>query len=219
MLSSIQYLAWQGLAIRGDGTGEIDGNFSQLMKLRSEDDPLLLDWLKKKTVKYTGHDMQNEALQVMALRILRQIASSIQTSIFTIMVDETTDVGTKEQVVIVLRWVDNKLNVNEDFIGLYLADSITSDSLVAIIHDVLLRMNLKLENCRGQCYDGASNMKGCRRGVATQISCEEPRAIYTHCYGHSLNLACQDTVRSVKVIKDAMDITFELSKLLKYSSK
>ena len=40
------------------------------------------------------------------------------------MVDETTDVGTKEQVVIVLRWVDNKLNVNEDFIGLDLADSI-----------------------------------------------------------------------------------------------
>ena len=62
VLSSIQYLAPQGLAIRGDGTGEIDGNFSQLMKLRSEDDPLLLDWFKKKTDKYTGHDMQNEAL-------------------------------------------------------------------------------------------------------------------------------------------------------------
>ena len=35
----------------------------------------------------------------------------------------------------------------------------------------------------------------------------------------ALNLACQDAIHSVKVVKDAPDITFELSKLLKYSSK
>ena len=62
-------------------------------------------------------------------------------------------------------------------------------------------------------------MKGHVSGVSTQILREEPRAIYTHCYGHSLNLACQDTIRNVKVFKDALDTTFELSKLLKYSSK
>ena len=66
-------------------------------------------------------------------------------------------------------------------------------------------MNLKLENCRCQCHDGASNLRGRISGVATQILNDEPRAIYTHCYGHALNLACQDTVRSVKVIKDALD--------------
>ena len=44
------------------------------------------------------------------------------------MVNETRDIGTKKQVVIVLRWVDNK--VNEDFIGVYLANSTTSYSLV-----------------------------------------------------------------------------------------
>ena len=62
-------------------------------------------------------------------------------------------------------------------------------------------------------------MKGHVSEVSTQLLQEEPRAIYTHCYGHSLNLACQDTIRSVKVVKDALDSTFELSKLLKYSSK
>ena len=62
-------------------------------------------------------------------------------------------------------------------------------------------------------------MKGQRNGVATQISCLERRAIYTHCYGHSLNLACQETVREVKIVKDAVDTTFELSKIAKYSAK
>ena len=81
--------------------------------------------------------------------------------------------------------------------------------------DVLLRFNLILENCRGQCYDGASNMKGHLSGVSTQSLREEPHANYTHCYGHSLKLACQDTICDIKVVKDALDTTFELSKLLK----
>ena len=48
---------------------------------------------------------------------------------------------------------------------------------------------------------------------------EEPCAIYTHCYGHSLNLACQDAIRGVKVLKNVLSIAFELSKLLKFSLK
>ena len=29
---------------------------------------------------------------------------------------------------------------------------------------------------------------------------EQPKARYTHCYGHSLNLACTDTIRQSKII-------------------
>ena len=42
---------------------------------------------------------------------------NIQSSTFTIMIDETTDVSTKEQVVIVFRWVDSLLMSHEDFVG------------------------------------------------------------------------------------------------------
>ena len=48
----------------------------------------------------------------------------------------------------------------------------------------------RLNRCRGQCYDGATNMAGHRSGVAKQLGDEEPRANFVHCYGHSLNLAC-----------------------------
>ena len=37
-------------------------------------------------------------------------------------------------------------------------DSITADSLTFHIKDALLRLNVQLSQCRGQCYDGASNM-------------------------------------------------------------
>ena len=72
----------------------------------------------------------------MALAILRKIAANIQKSKFSILVDETTDQSVKEQVVIVLRWVDEKLEVHEDFIGLYVTDSIIANSLVSLIHDM-----------------------------------------------------------------------------------
>lgn len=215
----IQFLAKQGLPLRGDGFGEEDGNFTQVCRLLGYNDASFTKWLSKSTDKYTGHGMQNEILQKMSLHILREIASSIQSCFFTIMVDETTDISTTEQVVMVLRWVDPTLAVHEDFIGLYATDSIEANSLVAIIKDVLLRLNLTLDSCRGQCYDGASNMQGVRNGVATQILRDQPKAIYTHCYGHALNLACQDMVRAIKVIRDALDTTFEISKLLKYSAK
>ena len=108
---------------------------------------------------------------------------------------------------------------HEDFIGFYAIPVANSDTLVEVIRDTLVRMNLSLANCRRQCYDGAAVMKGVRNGVSTQILSEQPKALYTHCYGHSLNLACQDMVREVKRVKEALDTTFELSKLLKYSAK
>lgn len=135
------------------------------------------------------------------------------------MEDETTDVSTQEQCVIVLRWVDDHLEPHEEFIGLHSTTSTDANSIVAIIKDVFIRMNVQLNDCRGQCYDGAAVMRECRSGVAAQLGRDEPRAWYTHCYGHSVNLACQDTIRDIKPLKDALDTTFELSKLLKYSAK
>ena len=65
--------------------------------------------------------------------------------------------------------------------------------------DVLLQTNVQLSRCRGQCYDGASNMTGARNGVATKILDNESCALYIHCYAHSLNLAESDTMKKSRV--------------------
>ena len=219
LLSSIRFLARQGCAIRGD-QNESDSNFTQLLKLREEDNPKLSQWVKRKSSKFTSADMQNEMLEVMALKVLRDIALCLQNAtFFTIMVDETVDSSNREQAVLVFRWIDDSLEVHEDFIGLYMVPSIDADTLVKIIKDSLMRMNLSLAKCRGQCYDGASNMSGAKKGVAKQLSDIEKRAIYTHCYGHSLNLAIGDSIKQSKVMRDALDTTFIISQLLKYSPK
>ena len=93
------------------------------------------------------------------------------------------------------------------------------ESITKIILDCLTRFNLPLNRCRGQCYDGASNMSGKHTGVSTQIQRKEPRAMNIHCMGHSLNLAVRDTCRSIQVMSAAFDVVLELSKIFKYSAK
>ena len=101
----IQFLARQGLPLWGDGAGEEDRNFAQVCQLLGYGNPSFSNWLSKDTDKYTAHDMQNEMLQVMALRILRDITANLQSTKYCIMIDEISDISTQEQVVVVMRWV------------------------------------------------------------------------------------------------------------------
>ena len=199
----MRFLARQGLALRGDGD-ESDSIIHQLLLLRDEDFPSMTKFLERKQLKYSSHEVHNEFLSIMALQVLRQIAASLQSAVFyALIVDETTDKANEEQVVLVFQWVDNNLVAHEEFVGLYLTDSITLKALVAVIKDMLLRMNLKIEHCRDQCYDGASSMSGAKKGVAKILCDEEPCAIFTHCYGHALNLAVSDCVKQCKVMRSA----------------
>ena len=120
-----------------------------------------------------------------------------------------------------IRWVDNNLQPHEEFIGLYHIESTQSSTLVntCTIRDVLKRVDVSITKLRGQCYDGASSMSGHKSGVATVLQSEEPRAVYTHCYGHALSLACSDAVKNCKIMKDALDTSYELIKLVKKSPR
>ena len=214
IITCLQFLVRQGLPLRGDGD-EQDSNFYQLLKLKGMDNPLLSDWLQRKSSKYTSHDIQNEIVKVMSMQVLRRIVSNLQLSPFlALMMDESADNSNVEQVVYVMRWIDERLEVHEEFLGLYSVPAINSDTLMSVTQDVFLRMNIPFAKIRGQCYDGASVMKGSKSGISTRILQKEPRAIYTHCYGHSINLAASDAIKSVKLLKDALDITHEITKLI-----
>ena len=118
VLSNPRFLAKQCLSMRGH-KDENGSNFIQLCRLRGEDDPRLMAWLKKKTDKYTSGEMQNNMLQIMGLTILRKIATCLQNSDFiSIMADKTSELSNHEQLVICIRWIDDKLEALEDFIGL-----------------------------------------------------------------------------------------------------
>ena len=72
ILQNLCYLARQGLALRGHGSGE-NSNFIHLLQLRAHDCPEILTWMAIKTNKYTSAAMQND----MALHFVRKICSDM----------------------------------------------------------------------------------------------------------------------------------------------
>ena len=82
VLSNVAFLAWQGVAFRGDGD-EANSNFVKLLQLHGMDDPRINDWVLKKTNRYTSHDIQDELLKAMALTLLRMVAANVADTKFS----------------------------------------------------------------------------------------------------------------------------------------
>jgi len=77
---------------------------------------------------------------------------------------------------------------------------------------------LDIHRIHGQCYDGASTMSGIKSEVAKLFTDMEASTIYTHCYGHALNLTASDAIKRCNMMKNTLDAVHEVCKLLKSSS-
>ena len=86
------------------------------------------------------------------------------------------------------------MTVCEEYIGLIPVAQTNADTIVVCIKDVLLRMSLRIQDARWQCYNGCSTMTGTKNGVAAQIQKQNEKCLLTHCYCHSLNLAVSNTL-------------------------
>ena len=220
VISSVRYLAHQVLPLRGKKDDK-ESNFQQLLKLRARNDPVFTESLKRKNNKYTSPKIQNEILKELALTILPDVVEAIKAAdFFSIMLDESGDVSNKEQAVFCVRWIDENLTPYEDFLGLYEMEKTDADSIVRIIKDSLLRFGFDKEKLRVQCCDGLRTMMRKKTGVSKQIKDDvQPLALSTHCYAHSLNLACGDWMKNCSVVSKSLATSYEITKLVKFSPK
>ena len=140
-------------------------------------------------LKLTSPDIQKDIINVIAVETFNVIIRDIGDRCFSILIDESRDVSTKEQMAIVLRYMNEKGNVVESFLGVELVTSTTTSSLKGKIDAVLSRHGLSISKCRGQGYDGASNMNGEFKGLKTLILRENESTYYIHCFTHQFQLA------------------------------
>ena len=218
IFESVRYLLTQGLPFRR--REEETGNLQRLIKTLATHCPELQNWLTRESGRtYLSHQVQTEMAEMLAHATLRQILSAVREDSdgnrrpFALMVDETTDASRVTQVSICVRYVDDQFTIHERFVGLYSTEATTSQALTNIIKDAMIRMNLSLDDLRGQCYDGAANMAGKINGVQAQIKALQPKALYVHCTAHRLQLAVQDAMTTVRELQDALG---EVSRLIEF---
>ena len=116
---------------------------------------------------------------------------------FCILVDEAVDVSSREQMAIILRFVDCDGFIRERFFKVTSVSNTCSQTLKNEIFKVLSQYDLQVENIRGQGYDGASNMRGEFHGLQALIREECPYAYYVHCFAHRLQLTLNAAAKGV----------------------
>lgn len=105
----------------------------------------------------------------------------------------------QEQMAFCVRYPKG-LQVCERFLGFIdVSEKQDAESLSREILDFIGRGNLREVPIIAQSYDGAAVMSGQKSGVQARIQANYPKAIFTHCMAHRLNLVVVDVCKLVKV--------------------
>ncbi|XP_071712423.1 uncharacterized protein [Rutidosis leptorrhynchoides] len=165
------------------------GNFLELLDLIISQNEEL-----RKLPKAPGNNklvspcIQKDVVKCFKQEVLKSIFKEIGDDVFALLVDESSDVSKKEQMAIVIRYVDTLGLVKERFVGLVHVKETSSLSLKSSIDSFFAKHKLSLKQLRGQGYDGASNMRGEFNGLKAKILEENSSAYYVHCFAHQLQL-------------------------------
>ena len=90
----------------------------------------------------------------------------------------------------VLRFIDKNFDVREEFLGfLHCKSGLSGKALSEILLGAISELKLDINDCRWQGYDEAAAVSGSKNGMAAHIIKENPKAIYTYCFSHRLNLS------------------------------
>ena len=113
---------------------------------------------------------------------------------------------------LVLRFVDEELNVREEFLQfIHCKEGLSGKDLASVILKCLSEdLTLDIQNCHGQGYDGTGAVSGSINGLSTRIPQINQKAVYTHCYSHRLNLSICGSC-SVQCIHNVMEQVKQLS--------
>ncbi|XP_040367790.1 zinc finger MYM-type protein 1-like isoform X1 [Rosa chinensis] len=109
--------------------------------------------------KYISPSIQKQLLNILGNKVRNKIREEVGDSKYCILVDEAVDISSKEQMAIILRFVDCQGIIRERFFKIVSVPNTTSQTLKDEISKVLTMYNLQVRNMRGQGYDGASNMR------------------------------------------------------------
>jgi len=206
IINCIRFCGSFELALRGHDESETSSNpgiFRGLVNFSAELDSAMRNHIEKASVfKGTSKTIQNEILMCMLEVCHEEISKEMRNSDFVALIaDETSDVASFSQLVIVFRYLVNFKPV-ERFWGFVIPEGHTADSLAACL---LTELQHHFEGCENkliaQTYDGASVMSGSKHGVQAIIKQKYKHAKYVHCYAHQLNLVLLKAASVTKSVR------------------
>ncbi len=174
---------------------------------------------KKPQVTLLSNRTQNDLIRSLRTQVRNVILKEIkEAKMFSILLDETTDVSHSEQVSFVVRFV-HELQIKKRFIQVCHVKSTTGQDLEEVVMALLSENGLNAENIRGQGYDGAANMSASYKGLQARIQRQNEKALFVHCHALCLNLVLVETAKSSPHFVHLFNLVERLYTFLSSSSK
>ena len=201
-LHVIRFLLKQGLAFRGHDESSNSLNRENFLELftwyanRVESIKHVIGDNAPGNNQMTSPRVQKELVNACASQITLAIISEIGDKKFSLLADESRDKSIKEQMAVILRFVNENGEIVERFLAIEHVSDTSSNLLKAALDGLFARHGLSICRLRGQTYDGASNMSGEFNGLKTLIQKENSFAFYVHCFAHQLQLVVISAVKN-----------------------
>ncbi|KAL4100894.1 hypothetical protein QTP88_020919 [Uroleucon formosanum] len=195
------YLGRHSLPFRGHREGwqeNIRGNYKDLVLLLAKYSPALASYVTsvelkgRKTYNFISWQRQNQLIEAIYRNIYDVIKKEILTAVFfSISLDTTFDVSRKEQLSLVIRYINKEDGtVCERLVALRETVLTTGKHLLTMLDTICLEMSL---DWRANLV-GAASMKGSYNGLQSLVKKENPCAVYVWCWAHRFNLVVVDAV-------------------------
>ena len=118
------------------------------------------------------------------------VAEVKESKYYTILADEATNCSLKEQIALILRFVNKSSTIREEFVSfLECSYGSSGQSLFKTIKEFLYSDGIDVSDWRGEGYVGAGAVAGKNQGLAAHVLRINSEALYTHCSCHRLKLA------------------------------
>ncbi|XP_060211871.1 uncharacterized protein LOC132639445 [Lycium barbarum] len=178
-INVVRFLLRNGLSFCGHDESEdseYKGLFLELLEFHENNHPdvekVILQHAPKIDMMICS-TIQKDIVDSCDKETIKAIIKDLDGDYFGILVDESKDISHKEQMALVLRYIDKSGELIECFLGIVHVSDTSARSLRKAIYSLLENHSLCLSKLRGQGYDGAN----------------APSAYCIHYFAHQLQLA------------------------------
>ena len=150
-----------------------------------------------------SNDTVHRRIADMSADIIDQVVQEIISAplpIFSIQLDESTDVANCSQLLAYVRYINDGDFKDEFLFCQPLETTTTARDVFEKVGSFLEKYKIPWENICGVCTDGAPSMLGCQSGFQRLVQNESPKVIGTHCMIHRQILATKTLPQKLREV-------------------